>query len=314
MQLQIGVDVSSKWLDIEDGQQNTFQIDNKPNAIEQWLKSVKLPASIAMESTSIYHRLLAHMAFKAGLTVYVLNPRIVHHYAKGVGRRAKTDKVDARIIRRYLIKECDSVHSWQPLTEGQALIDTLLNRRSLLVCKKQSIQMACKDIASISQEMKPALEALNAFIRELEKIIVAKLKEEKHLTVQFKLLQSIPGIGVLTSAYMTNLLDKYTFKSADQLTCYLGMDLIYFDSGQKQSRRKLSKSGASEARRLLFNCARAASQGALGPLYKSYSSRMNHTKATVAMMRKLIKLIYGVWNSKQVFSLEKYGSPLLKTS
>ena len=286
MEIQIGVDVSSKWLDIDDGLQNVFQIDNTPDAIEQWLKIVKQPASIAMESTSIYHKLLALMAFKAGLIVYVLNPRIVHHYAKGVGRRAKSDKVDARIIGRYLIKECEKAHSWQPLTEGQALVDTLLNRRSLLVCKKQSIQMACKDIASISQKMKPSLEALTDFIQELEKIIIAKLKEEEHLALLFRLFQSIPGIGVLTSAYMTNLLDKHTFKSADQLTCYLGMDLIYYDSGQKQSKRRLSKSGASEARRLLFNCARAASQGALSPLYNNYAERMNHTKATVAMMRK----------------------------
>ncbi len=312
MEIYIGVDVSSKWLDIDDGQQCTLQIDNTPQAIKRWLSSITLPASVAMESTSTYHKLIAQLAYEAGLTVYVLNPKIVHHYAKGVGRRAKTDKVDAYIIRRYLMKECEKARCWQPLSEQQEIVTTLLNRRSLLVCKKQSIQMACKDITAISLKLKPALQALERLIEELEQLIVARLKEQEHLKILLRLFQSIPGIGILTSAYMTNLFDKYTFNNADQLTCYLGMDLMYFDSGQKQSRRKLSKSGDSEARRLLFNCARAASQGALSPLYKSYASRMNHTKATVAVMRKLLKLIYGVWKSQTAFNLGKYDSPLLK--
>ena len=67
-----------------------------------------------MEATGCYHELLATLAQRLGLVVYVLNPKDVFHYAKGTGQRGKTDRVDAALIARYVAKEHTELHAWRP--------------------------------------------------------------------------------------------------------------------------------------------------------------------------------------------------------
>ena len=64
------------------------KIANNRAALLAWLKTLPAHSRIGMEATSTYHELLAQLARKLGLEVYVLNPKDVRHYAKGVGQRA----------------------------------------------------------------------------------------------------------------------------------------------------------------------------------------------------------------------------------
>ena len=314
MTMFIGVDIASKSFDVVDSNGNHLIVNNDEKAIKKWLKTLKKPTCIAMEATGKYYQLLANLAHKQGIKVFVLNPRTIHHYAKGVGRRAKTDKADAAVIMRYLRKECDEQHEWHPPTKSQLLIDDFLRRRAKLVSKRQAIRLTCQSIAGFSEQLEPALKALDKLIDELEKLAIKEINKNAELKVRMLCLKSIPGIGQITAAHLTNLFDKHHFDCADQLTSYAGMDLVCADSGQKKSRRKLSKHGPSEIRRLLFNCARAASSGKLKALYESFIGRMNHTKAIVAMMRKILKLAYWVWKSEQRFDMNKFNSPLLQNA
>ena len=306
-----GVDVSSKWLDIADDSGEVVRIDNTIKAIKKWLCLTKESDAIAMEATSSYHKLLASLAHNKKLDVYVINPRIIHHYAKGVGRRGKSDKVDAIIIHRYLTKERELIHHWQPLSKEQEMIDTLLNRRRQVIKQKQALEMACKDICHIVTEVLPTIKALEKLADQLETMVVSKIKQQEFLKNKFNILLTVPGVGPLTGAYMLNLLEKKKITNIDQLTSFIGLDLTYKDSGAKQSRRHLSKQGASEARRLLFNGSRSASMSQLKPLYESYRTRMNHTQSIVAVMRKVLKLILGVWKSQTPFDFKKYQTPLM---
>lgn len=45
-----------------------------------------------------------------------LDLKDVHFYAKALGMRAKTDKVDAGVIVRYVAEHHQSLHPWQPGT------------------------------------------------------------------------------------------------------------------------------------------------------------------------------------------------------
>ncbi|USE36233.1 IS110 family transposase [Endozoicomonas sp. SCSIO W0465] len=119
----VGVDVASRWLDICLHNGSVERIDNSLTAITEWVASLPRATAIAMEVTGRYHSLLASVAFQHGHTVYVLNPRAVYHYAAGIGRRQKSDKADAAIIRRYLSNEHDSLKPWRPATANQELIN-----------------------------------------------------------------------------------------------------------------------------------------------------------------------------------------------
>ena len=98
----IGVDVAKDTVVVaRHGHDQTRSLANAAAALRAWIKSLPAHAHIGVESTGGYHELLARLAHGAGLTVYVLNPKDVSHYGHALGRRAKTDRVDALLLARY---------------------------------------------------------------------------------------------------------------------------------------------------------------------------------------------------------------------
>ena len=77
-----------------------------------------------MESTGSYHELFAGLAHQLGFLVFLLNPKDTHHYAKAVGLRGKTDRVDAELIARMIAHDTLSCTSgFRPHRSNASLID-----------------------------------------------------------------------------------------------------------------------------------------------------------------------------------------------
>lgn len=309
----IGIDVSSQWLDVCSQDGSCKRIANSPAEITEWVFSLPPSTALAMEATGCYHNLLATIAFENDHAVYVLNPRAVYYYAAGVGRRQKNDKTDAEIIRRYLCNEYEHLRAWKPATSNQTLIRVLTTHRAAVVRHKQAISMTCKDLPIALDPLNEALMALKKLIDELERAIVAAMKNEStEQQKSFKAIKSIPGFGALSSAFFANEMARGDFKTGDQLIAFLGLDLQYKDSGKKHGRRTLSKQGSSEGRRLLYNVAMSASRGAFKVMYEHYTSKMTCTQALVAVMRKLLRIAFGVWRSQKAFDMAQYHSPIMQ--
>jgi len=140
----VGVDVAKDELVVCQGVDGALSVvSNHADAIGSWLQTLPPDASIAMESTGRYHRLLATMACQAGRDVYVLNARDVHFYAKALGSRAKTDSVDARLIARYLAEHRARLHAW--CGEGRDTLQLLVARRTQLASQRASVAQVLKD-------------------------------------------------------------------------------------------------------------------------------------------------------------------------
>ena len=54
-----------------------------------------------LEATGGLETLLAGALVATGLPVAVVNPRQVREFARGIGRRAKTDRLDAQVLARF---------------------------------------------------------------------------------------------------------------------------------------------------------------------------------------------------------------------
>ena len=115
--LDVGADVAKDEIVVACAEQSfaSRKIYNSRTALLAWLKTLPAGSRIGMESTSTYHELLAELAHKLGFVVYVLNPKDVRHYAKGVGQRGKTDRVDANVVARFVAKENPALHPFAPL-------------------------------------------------------------------------------------------------------------------------------------------------------------------------------------------------------
>ena len=114
--IHLGIDASKSEL-VGMGEERLFKLPNQPKKIQAFLASFKSPGLLAVESTGGYEKELAKAAHEAGWTVFVLQPSWVKAFARMQGSRAKTDAVDARLIRDFLIARKDKLRPWTPPEE-----------------------------------------------------------------------------------------------------------------------------------------------------------------------------------------------------
>lgn len=297
-----GADVDSRFIQINcHGEDTVRKIENTPRAIRRWLKSATVPARLAVEATGAYHFELADQAHKAGMKVYVINPRAIRQYRESVGQRAKNDRCDAQLIARYIDREYDELRPYTPLSARQRRVWQLLKRRATLVKSRQQVQQSLAGMTALHEPLRQALSELGRLIALIEKQIETLLKE-LDLWDLVKCCQSVQGIGRVTAMGLVIAFDRGDFKSADAFVAYLGMDVRVRDSGKFVGQRKLTKKGDAEYRRLIYNAAVTAGRYDFKPLLQRLKGRgMKTTQAYVALARKLIRIAFALMKNRQHF-------------
>ena len=119
------------------------QFDQTPagfQALQQALLAAgAVPATtlVVLEATGSYWVALAVALHDAGFVVSVANPAMVHDYAKSLGRRSKTDRLDAQVLRRFA-SERQPAPWTPPPTVYHELRQRLVVRDSLLEMEQQA--------------------------------------------------------------------------------------------------------------------------------------------------------------------------------
>jgi len=300
----IGVDVASKHLDtaIYCGP-GCKRVPNSPTAISAWLDKLPPNSVIAMESTGRYHEALALAAHARGLQVYVLNPRDVRHYARGMGMRGKTDRMDAQILARYVAHEHRELRLWQPQPPAQQALDELIRRRGTLIQHQHGLRMTASDVPALKAAMAPMMKAFTKVLAHIDSEIKKAVKALSADTRDFECITSIPGIGLLSGAALLGLFRRLRTQGGDAVIAFLGLDPRPMDSGQKKGLRRLSKRGPAEWRRLLFNAAMSASRTkAWKAVYaRECAKGLPRTAALNVLARKLVRVAFGLFKANTTF-------------
>ena len=303
----VGVDVSEKSLDTAiEAQPGVAQVSNEDVAIRAWLKRLEPHSYIGVESTGSYHRLLVRLALAAGHTVYILNARDLSYYARSVGRRAKTDRLDAQLIARYLSREYSHLHPYRLPTAVQAQLDELIQRRHVAVTSRATLRQSFAHLTKRPRALMRTLDSLQALIDELDRGMQSLVTTDPNLAPIAKNLRGIVGFGPLLSTSMANAITRHPFKSSDALIAYIGYDPRARDSGQLRGRRFLSKRGSAELRRQLYCAAMSAAKTKLWrPFYERYRARGLSTTATLVILaRKLIRIAFSIAKNGTTFKPE----------
>ena len=300
----IGVDVASKHLDAAvHGAGGLKRLANSAPAISTWLDTLPAGSTIALESTGRHHQTLATSAHARGFVVYVLNPRDVRHYARAMGMRGKTDRLDARILARYVAHEHHELRRWEPQPCEQQALDELIRRRATVVKSQQALRMSASDSPAFKAMIKPTMMAFDKLLAELDKQIAAVAAALSADTQQFESIISVPGIGLLSGSALLGLFRRLQTRGADAVIAFLGLDPRPMDSGQKTGLRRLSKRGPAEWRRLLFNAAMAASRTkAWNPHYERERAKgLPRTAALNVLARKLVRVAFALFKTNSRF-------------
>ena len=303
--LDIGVDVAKDTVVVADakGTFPTHALPNAHKALAAWLRTLPVGTRIGLEASGHYHERLADLAHRRGFTVFVLNPADTRHYARACWARAKTDRVDAGLIARYVAHEHQHLRPYVPPTKDQRQIDRLLRRRAKLTTIKVSVTLTLKDLPGFARERQALLAKLEAVITKIDQALARLVAASPTYQQILKQLQTIVGVGPLVGTSLTNTLARIPFQNADAFVAYTGYDPRPKDSGQKCGRRRLSKRGPAELRRLLFTAAMSAIRTTtFKPLYAAYRQRgLASTPALVIIARKIARTAWSVHHHNTVF-------------
>jgi transposase len=317
----LGCDVSST--EIVMAYANTTQavktIANNRKAIEAWLAQLPKDALIGMEATGRYHDVLADCAARRGHRVYVINPKQLALYAKGVGQRGKTDPLDARVIARYVAREGDRLHPYTVPTPTQRRLRDLLSQRAGVVKHGGAIRQCLratqsKGCAPLKRAHRNALRGLQALIAEIDSQLTASVQADAALEQKRARLQTITGIGLLNSVALTHRFHRTPFANSDAVVAAYGMDPRPKDSGNKIGQRRLTKQGNAEDRRLIYLAAQSAAKTkTFRPLYLALRAKgFATTEAIVILARKLLRIAFAVWTSNKPFDPTRIGFQVCK--
>ncbi len=307
----IGVDVSKGELIIcIHAQDACLSVANNCTAITEWLRSVPAGSLLAMESTGPYHQQLAHLAAAQGLRVFVLNARDVYFYAKALGSRGKTDRVDARVIARYLAEHHHKLHPYQAPSAAQLQLQQLIRQRWAVVSKRVALRESLKATEpGIAQVALRLDEGFAALLRAMDERITALIQADEQVQRTRSLLQSIVGVGPQSSALLAGLFWRMSFASADALVAYSGLDPRPNDSGRSRGRRRLSKRGDPGLRHQMFMAAMSACHTkTFKAIYQALRARgLQTTEALVVLARKLLRIAFAVWRSGKPFEPQRFA-------
>jgi len=304
-----GVDVSKARLAIAQLEVETvIEIANAPEPVAAWLARVPAGSAIAMEGTGSYHRMLAQLAHAAGLRVYVLNPRVLKHYAQAIGQRAKTDGCDARMIARYALHERLKLRPWQPPVAAADTLSRLLVRRQVLVGARQTLAQSLSGMPMLKAQRQTLLASFKRMVAALDLLIQRELARVPEMAALHRRLMSIAGIGVVVAAQLVAALHTLCFTRAGAFIAYTGLDPRPDDSGQHRGRRRLSKRGPALLRCLLYNAGMSAANSKLfKPTYLALRARgLQSTEAIVILARKLARIAFALYKSGEMFDSQKH--------
>ena len=298
--ITLGIDVSKQELVIYDWDtERLTRLVNETAEIKAWLGSLYGPVRIAIEPTSSYHLELVEQAHALGLTVYLINPRQLVHYRQAVGERNKTDPADAWLLARYLARESDSLRPFRPPCAKAQRLWALIKRRGVVVGARQKLQQSFRGIKlpakALFREIQAVIERIDLQIRTLIR--------ELGWQADYRYALTIPGVGPVNAAALTTVFHRGTFASSDAFVAFIGLDVRVRESGNYKGRRKLTKCGEAEIRRLLFCAAQPART--YQPFDDYYQQQLDKglskIAAKVILARKLARIAFTLINNQQSF-------------
>lgn len=145
-----------------DGRVETFEIDQTPEALDQWATALRKrfggrPIAVCLEQSkgALVYALMKYEFF----VLYPVNPKQLKRFRDAMEPSgAKDDPRDAELILELLLKHRDRLHAWQPDDEQTRLIGMLAEDRRHLVGQRTRLTNALK--SRLKQYYPLALEVL----------------------------------------------------------------------------------------------------------------------------------------------------------
>ena len=245
--LIIGVDVSKAKLDLAWGSHGTPEtIANADTAIARKLiAKIEDPTNtlVVMEGTGGYKSLLVDLLHQANGSLAVVNPRQVRNFAKGIGRDAKTDPIDAKLIARYgeVVKPQASSRQNGLGEKARSVGHT----SSPIAWFDQPRAVSTKKMAGSSRHaikksgswklMEQSLKGLKKQVKLIDERISRCVASDEENARKIEILQSVKGVGPVSVSTLVAELPELGKLNRGQIAKLVGVAPMNNDSGRRSA-------------------------------------------------------------------------------
>jgi len=292
---------------------------NTPEGVQSladWLVRPGRRVRVVMEATGLYGLDLAlRLEREPSLELMVANPRAVRHFAHALMKRSKNDPIDAGVLVEFARRM--PFQRW-PRPSPAALHLHALARRLEALTEMHAAEKNRLHAAQLSEAWPPevrrdlqrSLRALERAVKRLTRQAVEVIAGDPGLNLRYQLLLSAHGIGPTSAVQiLAHLAVLSPHLDVRQWVAQAGLDPRHYNSGSSVHRKtRISKAGNRHLRRALYMPALVASvrEPHLRAFYLHLLERgKTKMQALVAVMRKLLHAIFGMFKHQQPFDGSK---------
>jgi len=291
----VGIDVSKATLDVATSHSSQVeQFANDTKGIKRLVAALspKAPELIVLEATGGYELAVAGALADAQLPTVVANPRQVRDFAKSIGRLAKTDAIDARVLVLFAQRVQPQVRT---LPDAQLIqLRALLTRREqlqeMLQMEQNRFELATP---AVQKSLRTTVSCLERQLRKLDKQTDDFIHGSPLWDEQLELLQSTPGVGPRLACTLVAFLPELGQLNRKQIAALVGVAPLNCDSGQHRGQRHIF-GGRAQIRSVLYMAAMSAinHNPVIGAFYQRLKAQHKPGKViVVACMRKLLVML-----------------------
>lgn len=260
-------------------------------ALAEWLRSLRVELAV-LEASGGYEQAVVKALRRAGFAVRVVDPKRVRHYAKAVGRLAKNDRIDARMIAHFAgvaaaRERCEIAAD--PARERLGMV--LGARQDLIAHQRALLQQAGAAAGPARRTLVAAAQTLAHQIRRLDRRIAGEVAGDPAMATLARRLGSVPGVGPVATAALIAWLPELGRLGRGEIAALVGVAPFDDDSGRRRGQRYI-QGGRTKLRNVLYMAAMGAATQH-NPVLNAFYLRLlaNGKEPKVALIASLRKLL-----------------------
>jgi len=254
------------------------------------------PQLVAVEATGGFETVAAAALAAAGLPLIVVNPAQVRHFAQAIGKRAKTDPIDAAMIARFIEATRPAP---RPLADEatQLLADLVARRRqiiAMIVAEKNRERRTA--VRRIKKSIARLIAALEKELASVDTDIDTAVRGSPAWREKEDLIASVPGVGAIIARTLIAELPELGTLDGKKIAGLVGLAPYTRQSGQWRGKSMIG-GGRKAVRSALFIAALVASRH--NPVLKQFRDRLvaagkPKMVAIIAVARKLLTILNAI--------------------
>ncbi len=304
----VGIDIAQETLDVHVlPQRDAFRCDNDADGIEKLIKHLQrvAPTVIVMEASGGFEINLAAELGAANLPVAMVNPRQVRDFARGTGKLAKTDAIDAYVLASFA--QTNKIEPRPLPSEDEQLIKDLVRRRQQLISLRAMEKNRLHRVRSkpVRESILVVIQTLDEQIRTIDRDLDDILRRSPLWREEEDLLKSFSGVGPVTARTLLALLPELGKANRQQIAALVGLAPFNRDSGKMRGKRMIA-GGRTDVRNALYMAAVSARKhnSTIKAFYERLMQAGKPAKvALTACMRRILVILNAMIKTKRPFEV-----------